>query len=197
VEVMIVTLGLARNVCLYKLRAARYHHNMLETAYAESKAALLDWARNFQSTPPLAAMPLFYHLDSFLYQSVSCFHMLLQVLNMRSGINLPEKEVSWKSGTNSRNKTKFMKLLEQSDLVAYNKIDRHYRGELFSSLMMARDHVAHRGTQALYVSYSEEQGVTAVSIAGQPYEIVDRCKMWGEHVGSMLADVDPDLWQHV
>ena len=56
-----------------------------------------------------------------------------------------------------------------------------------------RDHVAHRGAQGLSISISEECGTTAVSIAGQPYEIVERCEMWGKFVGDMILDVDPDL----
>jgi hypothetical protein len=138
-------------------------------------------------------MPIFYHLDSFLYQLVSCFDMLLQVVNIRSGVGLPVEQVMWKAGVNSGTTTRFMKLLKVNDPTTFDKIDDYYRNDLFVSLKKLRDHVAHRGAQGLSISISEECGTTAVSIAGQPYEIVERCEMWGKFVGDMILDVDPDL----
>ena len=99
-------------VCLYKLRAARFHYENIESAYHAVKPAMFEWTKNFSSPTPQEVMPIYISLDTFLYQLVSCFDMLLQVVNIRSGVGLPVEQVMWKAGVNSRTTTRIHETVE-------------------------------------------------------------------------------------
>jgi hypothetical protein len=192
---MTMTLDEAQNACLYKLGAAWFHYENLVDLCQTQRPTMFEWTKDFRSPTPREMMPIFYHLDAFLYQLVSCFEMLLQVVNIRAGVGLAENRLKWGTGADGATTTPFMKRVKANDPSAFDKIQAFYRSDLFASLKRFRDQIAHRGTRGLYISYVEGQGVTAVSIVGEPYELVDRCNMWGKHVSDMVFDVDIELKQ--
>jgi hypothetical protein len=199
-----MTLDEARRVCIYRLRAARYHHNTLEALYSANRAALNSWVRDYPAPTPTVLMPFYYHLDSFLYQLASCFEMLLQIVNIKIGVGFPDTRISWNLEASNRKMTPFMKAVKMKDEILFEKIHHHYKDDLFVSLRNARNFIAHRGALGLYISYSEESGMNFARIAGQPidpgaksYEPVEQCKAWGDFMGGVIAAIDPGIWPHV
>jgi hypothetical protein len=188
-----MSLDEARGACVYKLGAARFHYNSLESASHDNTAAIAAWARNYPSPLPAEVMPIFYHLDAFLYQLSSCFDMLLQIINIKSGILLPEHQVKWNPYTKRGEMATFMKKVEKNDNIRFLKVGRYYQAETFSSLRKTRNHITHRGYLGLYVSYNDDNDDILLTIPGLSYLLLERCEIWGNSVASFVSDIDPEL----
>lgn len=130
---------------LAKMQGASFFYNEIEKLY---KPGVLE-------TLPVE---FFYYLDAYFFEMHAASQMLLQIIYIKSEVNIKTYQVSW--GNEG-----FRKSLEIKSQELYNFWENIDKSSEFWTLEAYRQHISHRGNSVIQLEKNDEGIINSLSLA--------------------------------
>jgi hypothetical protein len=139
---------------------------------------------------------LFYYLDGVVFELHAASQLLLQIINIKSGLNKPTSLVAWNN--------RYQKLLKKINQGLYDWWISIDSSPEFNILEAFRQHISHRGGSFVIAATDEKGNIKLLSIPirwrfknGKPYqvpsgksiELLDELRMIADNLNQRFSEL--------